>query len=612
MKRRDFLKGGAAVTLPLMLNGLPLTAMAQNPLLQLLRQQTLNNGKVLVLIQMTGGNDGLNTLIPLDQYDKLLKARNNIAIPAARSLPLNGLTNTGLHPALTGLQSLYNSGQMNIVQAVSYPNQTFSHFRATDIWFTGSSAEQYLDTGWLGRSLESTYPGYPAGYPTADMPDPLAIQIGSQASTITQCSSINTAVTVTNPEKFYDLVNGTAGITPATPYGHELTFLRLITQQTNAYTTVITKAFNATSNATTYNDNNALASQLKIVARLIRGGLKTPVYIVSHPDSFDTHAKQVELGDVTTGAHANMLAVLSEAVQSFQNDLTAMGIADRVAAMTCTEFGRRIKSNDSMGSDHGAAVPVFFFGGALNPTIIGSNPIIPDNVLPTDQVNMQYDFRSVYYTVLKDWFALTDDQLTAVLPGPYTTLPIFRQTALPVHLLSFTGNWLTNQVSLRWETDQESGIDRYDVERSEDGISFAKIGSVSAINTSIRYTYNFNDTSLNKTFYYYRIKIIEKSGSNSYSAVLLLKTSQSSGNRIRIYPNPVTDKFTVAFDNRFTGALTVRITDLSGKEIWKDERQVTDSFNLNFSFANRKPVPGIYLLKLYAKNQEMAAKLMVQ
>ncbi|MEP6747813.1 MAG: DUF1501 domain-containing protein [Bacteroidota bacterium] len=613
MKRRDFLKISPALSLPFLLNGFPLTASSQSPVLQLLREQTASNGKVLVLIEMSGGNDGLNTLIPLDQYSQLASARGNILIPDTKVLSLNGFPKTGLHPSMGGMQTLYNNGQMNIVQAVSYPNQSYSHFRSTDILFTASASTDYLNTGWLGRSLESNFPGYPTNYPTTDMPDPLAVQIGSQASLVTQCSTINTAVTVTDPNAFNNLVSGSAGVVPDTPYGHELTFLRLIRQQTNSYTAVITNAYNANANLVSYPDNNALASQLKIISRLIKGGLKTPVYVVSHPNSFDTHAQQTDMNDASIGNHANMLAVLSDAMSAFQQDLIAMGISDRVATMTFTEFGRRIKSNDSLGTDHGAGTPVFFFGTNLNPTIIGNNPQIPDAVTPNDQVIMQNDFRSVYYSVLQDWFQLSADQLASVLPTPFTTLPIFKQLALPVKLLSFTGNWVDNKVNLKWEVDKESGIAQYEIQRSDDGTNFVKIGAVSAINTAVKDTYTFTDSSLSKSFYYYRIKIFEQSGTTEFSAVLLLKTNQSSsGMRVNIFPNPVTDWFTVAFENKISGPVTARITDLTGKEIWKQEKEMTDAYNLTFSFASKKPVTGIYIAKLYAKNEEATVKILIK
>ncbi len=615
MKRRDFLKLSPALTLPFLLNGLPVTAAARNPLLKLLGEQSIQNGRILVLIQLTGGNDGLNTLIPLDQYSNLVKARSNIVIPDNKVLSINGMPQTGLHPAMTGIQNLYNNGMVNIVQDASYPNPSFSHFRATDIMFTASDANVYMNTGWMGRTLESEYPGYPDNYPNQDMPDPLAIEIGSQSSLVTQCTAINPTVTVTNPDSFYELINGVAGTVPDSPYGHELTFLRLIKQQTNNYTTIIKNAFNATAaNTVAYPSDNALADQLKIVSRLIKGGLKTPVYIVNHPGTFDTHANQVDISDTTKGTHANLLSVLSTAVSAFQQDLINMQVSDRVVTMTVTEFGRRIKSNDSLGSDHGTATPIFFFGSNLNPITIGSNPVIPDNATTYDQVPMQNDFRSVYYTVLKEWFMLTDDQLNHVFPTPYTILPIFKQlAALPLTLLSFTGKWLTQKVNLQWVVDHESDIDYYEVQRSDNGINFEKIGIMTAANTAVQHTYNYDDLSLSKSLYYYRIKIVEQSGKVSFSQVLLLKANDASnGIAIKIFPNPVTNWFTVSLTDKISGPVTVCISDLAGKEIWKQEKDVTDAYNINFSFADKKPATGVHVVRVLSKNQEATMKIMVE
>jgi len=616
MKRRDFLKLTSALPLPFLLNGLPLTATATSPLLQLLGEQSLSNGKVLVLIQMNGGNDGLNTVIPLDQYSRIANARSNIMIPEDKVLSLNGLPQTGFHPAIPELRDLFNNKQMNIVQGVSYDNPNYSHFRAADIWLTGSAANVSLKTGWLGRAQEASFPGYPVNYPSdSTFTDPLGIQIGVQASIVTQSSTINTAFTVTDPSDLYNLVVGEVEPAPDNAYGHELSFLRLMKQQTNAYTSVITNAYNAGFNKGAYPGDNALADQLKIVARLIKGGLKTPVYVVNHPTSFDTHAGQTDSGDTTRGAHATMLSVLSKAVGAFQNDLAnpEMNIANRVASMTFTEFGRRIKSNDSGGTDHGVANPIFFFGPGVNPVMLGTNPVLPNNATVDDQVPMQYDFRAVYYSVLQQWFELTDNQLQQVLFQPYTPLPIFRQIALPVHLISFTGKWLTDKVGLQWDVDQESGIDYYEVQRSDDGTNFEKIGTVNAVNSTIRYSYTFSDTNLSKSLYYYRIKIIETSGAVELSSVIVLKSNQAlSIAGIKVFPNPVSDQFTVSFENRVSGLVTVKMVDLSGKEVWKEETNATNVFSLNFSFAKKKPATGAYFLKIYTKKEEAAAKILVR
>lgn len=428
MKRRDFLKVTPAASLALMINGLPISTYASSPLLQLLAKQTQATGRVIILIQLNGGNDGLNTVIPIDQYSGLSAGRANILIPQPQVLALNNTTVTGLHPAMTGIRDLYNNGLVNIVQGVSYPNPNFSHFRATDIWFSGSDSSQYIETGWLGRYLDDKYQGYPTGYPNASMPDPLAIQIGSGVSTVVQGSNVNMGMAVSSISSFYNIINGTVDPAPATPAGHELTFLRYIAQQTAQYNTVLaTAASKANNMSTLYPAGNTLADQLKIVARLIAGGLETPVYIVSM-GGFDTHSNQVDSTNPVLGTHATLLQKLSEAVTAFMDDCKLLDIQGRVAAMTMSEFGRRIKSNSSGGTDHGTAEPVMVFGTGVNPGILGTNPTIPSTPTTNDNLPMQNDYRSIYAAVLADWFQVSPAVLTNVLMKSYPILPIFKQS----------------------------------------------------------------------------------------------------------------------------------------------------------------------------------------
>jgi len=612
MQRRQFLKTAPILSLPLLIKGFPVEAMSENPLLHLLGQQSMMNGRVLVLVQLNGGNDGLNTVISLDRYAELTNARSNILLPATKVLSLNNSTATGLHTAMTEMQALYNSGLMNIVQGVSYPNPNFSHFRATDIWLTGAASNQYLTTGWLGRSLDQQFPGFPNGYPNATMPDPLAIQIGSQASTMTQTSETNAAFTVTDPSSFYNFVNPPTTTTDTSPYGKELFFLRQEQQQTNAYAGVIKAANTAGTNLATYPANNSLANQLKIVARLIKGGLKTPLYIVNHPNSFDTHTNQTDATDHTIGVHANALGVLSKAIGAFQQDLGLMNIKDRVTGMTFTEFGRRIKSNASIGTDHGTSIPMFFFGAKVNPALTGSSPVLPANAGVNDQIPMQFDFRAVYYTVLKDWFQLTDADLSAVMFTTYSSLPIFSQAALPVDIISFTGNWKNAQVSLQWTVDKETNIDSYEIQRSDDGVSFGKKGTITALNVTSKHDYTFYDSSLQQSFYYYRIKVVEKPGSIKYSSVLLLKDAQVvKGVRVKILPNPIDNWFTTSFQDKVTGAITVRMLDLSGKEVWKGEQYANDSYNLTFTI-DKHVTPGVYVIQVRDKEYEASTKVLLR
>ncbi|HYG15981.1 MAG TPA: hypothetical protein VEC12_09530, partial [Bacteroidia bacterium] len=243
MKRRDFIKTAAPVSLlPIALNGFPVKAFGASPLLSLLAQRSVTNGRVLVLIQLNGGNDGLNTIIPLDQYSNLANARQNVLIPDMKVLKLQGHAQTGFHPAMTGLRTMFDNGLVNVVHDVGYPNPNFSHFRATDIWLTGSDSNQYLDSGWLGRFLDGQYPNYPDGYPNTDMPDPLAIQIGSVVSPGLQGEHASTGMAISNPDSFYQLITGTTDPAPNTPAGHELTYIRLVAQQTQLYSAVIKDA----------------------------------------------------------------------------------------------------------------------------------------------------------------------------------------------------------------------------------------------------------------------------------------------------------------------------------------------------------------------------------
>src|ERR1700730_8285239 len=184
MKRRDFLRSSipTATILPAIVNGYSVKAFSSNSPLFSLLGASGETDHALVIVQLSGGNDGLNMVIPIEYYGNYFNARSNIAIPQNKVLPLSGTHKTGLHPAMTGLQTMYNEGQLAVVQAVGYPSPNFSHFRATDIWMSASDSNQNLISGWAGRYLDVEYPNFPNGFPNAGMPDPLAIQIGSITS----------------------------------------------------------------------------------------------------------------------------------------------------------------------------------------------------------------------------------------------------------------------------------------------------------------------------------------------------------------------------------------------------------------------------------------------
>lgn len=433
MQRRKFLKQTIqGALLPSILGGLSVKAWANSPLLQSL--SGANNDHVLVLVQLSGGNDGLNTLIPLEFYSDYNRIRPNIAIPENRVLALNNNLKTGLHPSLTGMQQMYNEEKLCAIQAVGYPSPNGSHFRSMDIWLTGSDTNQYLSTGWAGRYLNHQFPNYPIGFPNDVMPDPLALQIGSVLSPVFLSPTGFNALAIDESLNFYNLIDAIQDPVPNTPSGNELTYLRTVAKQTNRYAEAITSAAAKVTQQSPYPADNYLAAQLKAVAKLVAGGLKTKIYMVSMGE-FDTHAGQVNGGNTLTGNHSALLKQVSEAITAFTKDLKFLGVSNRVLGMTFSEFGRRMQSNGSLGTDHGAAQPVFLFGDAVKQGVLGKNPDIPATTQAIDNVPMQYDFRSVYSTILRDWFCLPPNEVENVLLKNYQYLPVIQSTACNMDIL---------------------------------------------------------------------------------------------------------------------------------------------------------------------------------
>jgi uncharacterized protein (DUF1501 family) len=426
MKRREFVRNTTlGVAVPTLLVGLRVDALA-SPFKQLGDDAPTDH--VLVLIQLNGGNDGLNTVLNLDKYNTLAAARGPLLIPDSKGLALDGQTAVRLHPALTGFRDLYNDGKLTIVQGVGYPDQNFSHFRSMDIWMTGADTEQFLLTGWLGRYLNLEHPNFPTGYPNSTMPDPLAIQVGGQLPLAFMGPNMNMGMTISNPTEFYNLLDSVTEPAPKTRAGAELEYIRIVSEQTKLYNAQVKAAALRVSQQAPYPEDNRLAANLKIVARLIAGGLKTKVFMVTQY-GYDTHDSQAVLQDTTVGEHASLLQELGDAVKAFQNDLKFLGIEDRVLGLTFSEFGRRIISNGSRGTDHGAGAPLFLFGKHVKPGILGTSPELPANPGWDDNVPMQYDYRSVYGSVLNQWLCLDQSDVDTVLLRNYQSLPLVQAAA---------------------------------------------------------------------------------------------------------------------------------------------------------------------------------------
>ncbi|MEM1408279.1 MAG: DUF1501 domain-containing protein [Bacteroidota bacterium] len=450
MRRRSFLKKiPAVVGSSFALNNIPMRVMAEKSHFLRLAEQS-NNDRVLIILQLHGGNDGINMVIPSANYDEYYFRRPNIAIPKLNSsrklIDLDSTTpasdQVGLHPDMLGAKDLYDRGRMAIVQGVSYPNNNGSHFRGRDIWHMGGGPDDYFSSGWVGRYLQKEYEdlgAYPDAFPNAEMPDPLAIEMGSDVSLVFhQEGNIPTSISLPgNPESLANLVDtlegfedrdiDPRGFPPASvensPYDSELRWILSLEDKTEEYAQRLLEIFQAAGETqATYPETypfaaprglirNPLSGQLQIVAKLLDGGgagqgVKTKVFLL-RMGGFDTHADQVESYDPTLGAHAAKMYHISSAMQAFQNDLKERGLEDRVMTITTSEFGRRIFSNGSFGTDHGTGAPMMIFGRGVRPGVYGTNPDLSQN-----NVAMQFDYRQVYANILKDWFQVEESVIT--------------------------------------------------------------------------------------------------------------------------------------------------------------------------------------------------------
>ncbi len=454
MKRRSFFKISSALSLPLLLNGIPLRALGSSPLLKSFETDT---DRVLVLVQLQGGNDGLNAIIPIDQYDNLMAVRSNILLP--QNAILNLQADLGLHPSMQGIKEIWDNGKVNILQSVGYPNQNRSHFRSTDIWNSASAAEEQISSGWFGRYLDADHQMFPTGYPNVDFPDPFALTIGNVVSETCQGLSANYSMAVSDPFEPGSVNTGTEGSAPMNCYGDELTYIRDIARQTNAYSEVIMDAANLGNNLSTkYGSDNELAQKLSHVARLISGGLKTKIYIVQI-GGFDTHDNQVQSNDVLTGNQPELLQELSEAICAFQDDLNLLGLEERVIGMTYSEFGRRIRSNGSGGTDHGDAAPMIVFGSCVNPAIIGDNVEIDPLIDSNTGAPMQIDFRNVYGSILEDWFGVEENAVKSMIFDDYVKMPIVNAcNAVCTSINDHTGPGLALKVFMEGPYNPSTGL----------------------------------------------------------------------------------------------------------------------------------------------------------
>jgi len=424
--RRAFLTRGlvlasGAATIPYFLqkSGVVL-AQATNPALS--SQPGIPQDRILVVVQLAGGNDGLNTVIPY-QMDAYYRARPQIGIPADQVLKLSERQQVGIHPALTGVKSLFDDGMATIIQGVGYPNPNRSHFTSMDIWHTADT-DAHGD-GWLGRYFDNQCSGQPSGCSGHD-----GIAIGREAPLAMEGRTFK-PIAFETPDLFrwtgLDLHPAMA-----LPYDEILkgeldpeleasnpnaVFLTRTAMDAQIASDKIRAAVGQ-SPLVPY-PGSALANQLAMVASMIRAELATRVYYVTL-GGFDTHAGQ----GGAQGQHANLLRQLGDALAAFYADLKAQGNDTRVLTMSFSEFGRRVGQNGSNGTDHGAAAPMFLFGPMCRAGVAGVHPSLTD--LDEGDVKFHTDFRQVYATILEKWLKA---DAKAVLGRSYKPLDVLSSKA---------------------------------------------------------------------------------------------------------------------------------------------------------------------------------------
>jgi uncharacterized protein (DUF1501 family) len=408
MKRRAFVSRSLGVAV---LGGSMPVALMQTALAQTapLASASADTGNVLVVIQLAGGNDGLNTVIPYSD-DAYHRARPTIAVDPKTVLRIDD--RIAFNPALAGLDQLFKDGHVAIVQGVGYPNPNRSHFEATEIWETASPdrPQQY---GWLGRYLDRRYPTgtKPASpFESVALGDTLPAALVSAHVDVPAIGALgafsyNTGRDLASKQSAGAIYDGAKP--GASPY---LSMIAETARDAYHGGDVLRAKIAGYTTAVTY-PTDGFSQQLKLAAQLIGSNTGTRIVFVSL-GSFDTHAGQRAQQD-------RLLGYLGNGLKAFYADLEAHGNATRVLAMTFSEFGRRVTQNASNGTDHGTAMPLFVVGGAVKGGVYGDHPSLTD--LDAGDLKFHTDFRSVYATVLASWLGRDPAE---VLGGTYASLPI--------------------------------------------------------------------------------------------------------------------------------------------------------------------------------------------
>jgi uncharacterized protein (DUF1501 family) len=424
MKRRDFIHNfshavAAGAILP---NFNYLEASKKYALLE----NTVDPGKILIVLNFSGGNDGLNMITPMDQYANLDKVRPHVIIPEKKLIQL-GKNDLAFHPEFKDMKVLFDEKRLKIIQNVGYTTADFSHFRSSDIWQSASDFNQFVTSGWLGRLAEHEHPAFPESYPNSKYPDPLAIELGYSNSLLLTGVNSFPGFIPGSPENINNIVNEFDNDYPNTYTGDKLNYIQIIAKQSNLYSSVVRDAY-IKGNHNIQFPNGDLGGQFYKLSRLIRGGLNTRIYHATI-GGFDTHDYQVSQDDHTKGPHANLLANVNDSIIALMKCLDQTGDSDRIMLVTYSEFGRRIASRGSGGTDHGTAFPMMIFGNNLNANVLGKNPKIDPKMTWEDNLDAEFDFRQIYASVIEQWLGGDNATIKDVLTKSYNQVGLTKEYA---------------------------------------------------------------------------------------------------------------------------------------------------------------------------------------
>ena len=405
--RRSFLQAlGLAGAGSMVMGKIPVSAATITPLSKALADS--ESDKILILIRLKGGNDGLNTIIPQYDYDKYANLRPTLKIEQNNSFLLS--SDFRMPSYMDPLQTFWGEGKMKVVHGVGYPNQNLSHFSSADIWSSAGDSGEVLKTGVFGRYHEGLYPDYLLNPPAS----PPAIQIGSLSNLMFVGEQTGYAFSVANIDQLSQIAeNGTAydmQNLPSCDYGSQLGFMRSVNNSTYNYASVINEAYDIATNDISYSRNN-IAKQLALIARLIKGNLGTKIYMVTLT-GFDTHADQPT-------KHQKLMSDLTKAISDFYKDIATQNRDKDVLAMTISEFGRRAKENASNGTDHGAASAMLLFGEGLDGNgFVGDHPDLND-LDKHGNTKFTMDFRDIYASILENWLCIDSSIVDSALLNNY-------------------------------------------------------------------------------------------------------------------------------------------------------------------------------------------------